>query len=79
MKKILVVPFLLVVHLAIAGTGGARDTEFLYLVVIAFLALILAVLYSIGFVKKLVKDRKQRRIVPTGGFAEGSNPGDSIL
>lgn len=79
MKKILLFPFLLLFHQVFAGTGGARDMDLLYLVVIAFMAMILAVLYSISFVKKMIKDLKQRRIVHLTDSPEGGDAVEDFL
>ena len=53
--------------------------DLFYLVVIAFMTMILAVLYSISFVKKMIKDLKQRRIVHLTDSPEGGDAGEDFL
>lgn len=62
MKKILIFALLLLVHPAFAGTGGARDTALIYLIVIAFLAVILSALYSFSFIKKKIQNRRHHSL-----------------
>lgn len=62
MKKILLIPFLLSFHFAYAGTGGANDEILLILSIIAVLLFILAVLYSIDFIRRIIKERKEKKI-----------------
>jgi hypothetical protein len=62
MKKILLIPFLLSFHFAYAGTGSGNDAVLFYLAVIALMSFILAVLYSINFIRKIIKEHKEKKI-----------------
>ena len=62
MKKILLILFLLSFHFAYAGTGSANDEILFLLVIIAILLFILAVLYSTSFIRRIIKERKQKKI-----------------
>lgn len=79
MKKLLTVALLCLFHTAFAGTGGAKDTDLLYLVVLGFLAVILALLYTISFAVKLLKIRKQRRLAHLTDTSEDAHIGDGFL
>ena len=63
MKKILLIPFLFSFYFAYAGTGGANDAILFYLAIIAVMSFILAVLYSISFIRKIIKERKEKKII----------------
>ena len=78
MKKILIFLFLLLFHPAFAGTGGARDTALLYLLVIAFLAVILSALYSVSFVKKMLINRKHHENTQHTNTADDANQGGFV-
>jgi len=62
MKKILLIPFLLTFYFAFAGTGGAKDENLFILSIIAVMLSILAVLYSIDFIRRIIKERKEKKI-----------------
>jgi hypothetical protein len=61
MKSFLLILFLLSFHFAFAGTGSANDEIFFILVIIAILSFILAVLYSIDFIRRIIKERKEKK------------------
>jgi len=61
MKKILLIPFLLSFHFAYAGTGSGSDEILFILSIIAIMSIILAVLYTIDFIKRIIKERKNRK------------------
>jgi hypothetical protein len=73
MKKILLLPFLLSFHFAYAGTGGANDEVPFLLVIIAVLLFILAVLYSIDFVRRIIKQRREKKETPRATEADSQN------
>ena len=62
MKKFLLVPFLLSFHFTYAGTGGANDGILFSLSFIAVMLFILVVLYSIDFIRRIIKERKEKKI-----------------
>lgn len=62
MRKVLLVPFLISFHFASAGTGGAKDDYLLILSIIAVLLFILTVLCSIDFLRKLIKEHKEKKM-----------------
>lgn len=62
MKKKLLIPFLLSFYFAYAGTGSANDAILFYLAIIAVMSFILAVLYSINFIRRIIKERKEKKI-----------------
>lgn len=62
MKKYLLISFLVSFHFTYAGTGGANDGILLSLSIIAVLLFILVVLYSIDFIRKIIKERKEKKI-----------------
>ena len=61
MKKILLISFLLSFHFVYAGTGSGNDEILVILAIIAILLFILAVLYSIDFVRRIIKARKEKK------------------
>jgi len=62
MKKVLLIPFLLSFYVAYAGTGSGSDASLFYLAIIAFMSIILGGLYSVNFFRKIIKERKERKI-----------------
>lgn len=62
MKKILLIAFFLSFQFAYAGTARGNDESLFLLSIIAILLFILAVLYSIDFIKRIIKDRKEKKI-----------------
>jgi|WetSurMetagenome_2_1015567.scaffolds.fasta_scaffold1697104_1 hypothetical protein len=81
MKKILLIPFLLSFHFAFAGTGSANDEIYFLLVIIAILLCILAVLYTIDFIRRIIKERKEKKIANIADKTniENISPVDSDL
>ncbi len=79
MKKFLIVPFLLSFHFAFAGTGGGRDTVFFYLVIIEILSIIFVVIYSIGFFRRIIQDRKNKRNALSDDKPEGETMYNDVL
>ena len=61
MKKMLIIPLLLSFSFAFAGTGSANDTMLLYLAFIALMLFILVILYSVSFIRRIMKERRERR------------------
>lgn len=62
MKKALLISLLLSGPLAYAGTGGASDAILLYLAIIAVMSIITALLHSIDFIRRIIRERKERRL-----------------
>jgi hypothetical protein len=62
MKKILLIPFLLSFHFAYAGTGSANDEILFILSIIAVMSFVLASLYSIDFIRRIIKERREKKI-----------------
>jgi hypothetical protein len=62
MKKILFILFLLSFNFAYAGTGSGNDEYLFILSIIAIMLSILAVLYSIDFIRRIIKERKEKKI-----------------
>lgn len=62
MKKSLTLLFLLSFHFAQAGTGSGRDEIFFILSIIAVLLFIFTVLYSIEFVKRMIKGHREKKM-----------------
>jgi hypothetical protein len=62
MKKILLIPLLLTFQFTYAGTGSANDENLFVLAIIAVMSFILAVLYSINFFRKIIKERREKKI-----------------
>jgi hypothetical protein len=73
MKKILLIPFLLSFHFAYAGTGSASDTILFYLAIISVLLFILAVLYSITFIRRIIKECREKKITHIDDNVNGEN------
>jgi hypothetical protein len=81
MRKILLILFLLSFHFAYAGTGSANDEIHFILVIIAILLFILAILYSIDFIRRLIKEHKEKKIARLTDKADSENisPSDRDL
>ena len=73
MKKNLFIPFLFSIQFTFAGTGGAHDASFFMLSVIAIMSVILAVLYSIDFIRRIVKDLREKKIAHLADESNGEN------
>jgi hypothetical protein len=73
MKKNLLLSFLLSCHFAYAGTGGAKDETLFLLSIIAVMLIILSVLYSIDFTKRIIKEHKEKKIAHLTDEAYGEN------
>jgi len=73
MKKIFLILFLLAFHFAYAGTGSANDVIFFYLVIIALMSFILAVLYSIDFIRRIMKERREKKTTQADDKADNNN------
>jgi len=73
MKKILLIPFLFSFYFAYAGTGSGNDSVLFYLAIIAFMSIILAVLYSISFFRKIIKERKEKKITNLADKVDNEN------
>ncbi len=71
MKKFLLIPFLISFHFAYAGTGSANDVMLFYLAIIAVMSFILVVLYSINFIRRIIKERKEKKITHHADKANG--------
>ncbi len=75
MKKNLFIPLLLSVHFAYAGTGGAHDASFFMLSIIAIMSIVLAVLYSIDFIRRIVKELREKKIAQLTDETNSENIG----
>jgi 4-hydroxybenzoate polyprenyltransferase len=64
-KKILVTMFLLLFHLAYAGTGSAKDVIFFYLVIIGILAIPVVIYFMVDFIRKILKKRREKKVSQT--------------
>jgi hypothetical protein len=62
MKKLLFIPMLLIFHFAFAGTGGAKDDDLFLLSICGILLFIVAVGYSIDYIKKIIRQRRSRKL-----------------
>jgi len=62
MKKFFLVPLLLSCCVAYAGTGSGNDASLFYLAIIAFMSIILGGLYTISFFRKIIKERKEKKM-----------------
>jgi hypothetical protein len=62
MKKVLLIPFLFSFYIAYAGTGSGNDASLFYLAIIAFMSIILGGLYTISFFRKIIKERKEKKM-----------------
>jgi hypothetical protein len=62
MKRLLIIPFLLSFYFVQAGTGSGRDSLLFYIAIIAVLSIILAVLFSITLVRKIIAERKKKKL-----------------
>ncbi|HOI78609.1 MAG TPA: hypothetical protein PLI30_03275 [Petrimonas sp.] len=58
----LLIFLLLLSSSAFAGTGSANDAILLYLVVIAVLSIIAAVLHSVDFFRRIIRERRERKL-----------------
>jgi uncharacterized membrane protein YoaK (UPF0700 family) len=74
MRKFFTIISLFMVHGAFAGTGTAEDAYLFSLTIIALLGLALSVLYSISFIKKFIKQRRERTVVPAADEWSGNSP-----
>jgi hypothetical protein len=59
MKKLLTILFLFSLNYCYASAGSANDENFFILCIIAILLFVIAILYSIDFIKRIIKDRKK--------------------
>jgi hypothetical protein len=59
MKKILTLLFVFSLNYCNAGTGSARDETLLILILITVLLFVIALMYSIDFFRRLIKERKK--------------------
>ena len=73
MKKILLIPFFLSFHFSYAGTGSAKDEFVFILSIIAVMLFVLAVHYSIDFIRKIIKERKEKKIVQLNDKSDSVN------
>ncbi|MDD3876459.1 MAG: hypothetical protein PHT69_07540 [Bacteroidales bacterium] len=73
MKKILLFPFLLSFYFVYAGTGSGSDAILFYLAFIALMLFILVVLYSINFIRKIIKERKEKKTNHPDYIVDGEN------
>jgi hypothetical protein len=73
MKKFLFILFMFPFHYAFAGTGSANDEILFMLVIIAILSSILVVLYSVDFIRRIMKERREKKIAHSPGHADDSN------
>jgi len=73
MKKLLLIPFLLSFHFAYAGTGSANDGMLFILSIVGILSFILAVLYSIDYIRRIVKECKEKKIAQLADKANSEN------
>jgi hypothetical protein len=78
MKKILLISFLLSFHFTYAGTGGANDGILFSLSIIAVMLFILVVLYSIDFIRRIIKERKEKKIAHLADKANSENITEKI-
>lgn len=62
MKKYLLIPFLFSFQFAKAGTGRANDEFYFMLLIISVMSLILAVFYSFDYIRRIIKEFKEKRI-----------------
>jgi hypothetical protein len=72
-RKILVTVFLLLFHLAFAGTGSAKDVIFFYLVIIGILAIPVAIYFMVDLTRKIVKKRREKNITQTNDGNDDKN------
>jgi hypothetical protein len=73
MKKLLLIPFLLSFYFSYAGTGSGNDAVLFYLAIIALMSFILAVLYTISFIKRIIKEHKEKKITHLDDKDNGEN------
>ena len=73
MKKILLIPFLLLFHFTYAKTGSAKDEVPFVFVICAILLFILAVFYSIDYIKKIIKQRKEKKLTDSTDNSNNEN------
>jgi hypothetical protein len=73
MKKILLIPFLLSFHFTYAGTGSGNDEILFILSIIAVMSFVVALLYSIDFIRRIIKDRKEKKITHLADKANSEN------
>jgi hypothetical protein len=73
MKKFLLIPFLLSFNFVYAGTGSANDDILFLLAICTILLFILAALYSIDFIRKIIKQRKENKITDSTDDSNSEN------
>ncbi|HNW69748.1 MAG TPA: hypothetical protein PKI01_05065 [Bacteroidales bacterium] len=73
MKKLLLIPLLLSCCVAYAGTGSGNDASLFYLAIIAFMSIILAGLYTVSFFRKIIKERKEKKLDHTAEEVNDEN------
>lgn len=73
MKKKLLIIFLFSVHFTYAKMGTTDDGIFLILAICAVLIFILAILYSIDFIQKMIKHRKEKKIMDATDISGNEN------
>lgn len=69
----LLIFLLLLSSSAFAGTGSANDAILLYLVVIAVLSIIAAVLHSVDFFRRIIRERRERKLARPDDQAAGEH------
>jgi hypothetical protein len=69
MKKVFFILLMLSFRFAYAGTGSGRDEVLLILSIIAVMSFILALLYSIDFVKRRIKEHREKKAARAAGEA----------
>jgi hypothetical protein len=75
MEKALLIFLLLSGSVAFAGTGSASDAIFLFLSVITVLLILAAVLHSIDLIRRIIRERKERRLSGLDHQADGQIAG----
>ncbi len=75
MKKNLFIPLLFSIQFTFAGTGGAHDASLFMLSIIAIMSIVLAVLYSIDFIRRIVKELREKKIAHLTDEANSENIG----
>jgi len=71
----LLISLLLLSSSAFAGTGSASDAILLYLAIIAVMSIIAAVLHSIDFFGRIIRERRERKLNRPDEQAFGEHPG----
>ncbi|GAP42943.1 hypothetical protein TBC1_111084 [Lentimicrobium saccharophilum] len=75
MKKALLIFLLLSGSVAFAGTGSANDAILLYLAIIAVMSIITAVLHSVDFIRRILRERKERKLSGLDHHTDGQIAG----